>query len=151
MKDDLTNPSVLKFFDAGRPAVLSVDASKSGLGAACLSLSLSLAEKWYFPGTRVSIDYQLPKAELHGTEVFIKPAEKCHFSGTVSASQNTQAYSLIAPPPLPPGQPSPPPPPPPFFFFFFFLVPKLWGVYSDRIDSSVIAMHTFTQSGTLFV
>ena len=32
LKDDLTNPPVLKFFDAGKP----VDASKSGLGAACL-------------------------------------------------------------------------------------------------------------------
>ena len=36
LKDDLTNPPVLKFFDAGKPVVLSVDASKSGLGAACL-------------------------------------------------------------------------------------------------------------------
>ena len=36
LKDDLTNPPVLKFFDAGKPVVLSADASKSGLGAACL-------------------------------------------------------------------------------------------------------------------
>ena len=36
LKDDLTNPPVLKFFNAGKPVVLSVDASKSGLGAACL-------------------------------------------------------------------------------------------------------------------
>ena len=36
LKDDLTNPPVLKFFDARKPVVLSVDASKSGLGAACL-------------------------------------------------------------------------------------------------------------------
>ena len=36
LKDALTNPPVLKFFDAGKPVVLSVDVSKSGLGAACL-------------------------------------------------------------------------------------------------------------------
>ena len=36
LKDDLTNAPVLKFFDAGKPVVLSVDPSKSGLGAACL-------------------------------------------------------------------------------------------------------------------
>ncbi|KAK7101996.1 hypothetical protein V1264_020291 [Littorina saxatilis] len=36
LKDDLANPPVLKFFDPAKPVVLSVDASKSGLGAACL-------------------------------------------------------------------------------------------------------------------
>ena len=36
LKDDLTNPPALKVFDAGKPVVLSVDTSKSGLGAACL-------------------------------------------------------------------------------------------------------------------
>ena len=43
LKDDLTNPPVLKFFDAGEPVVLSVDASKSGLGAACLQDDASVA------------------------------------------------------------------------------------------------------------
>ena len=42
----------------------------------------------------MSIDYQLLKAERHGTEDFIKPAEKCYFSGTDIASQTAQAYLL---------------------------------------------------------
>ncbi|KAL8570113.1 hypothetical protein ACOMHN_033792 [Nucella lapillus] len=36
LKDDLMNPPVLKFFEPTKPVVLSVDASKNGLGAACL-------------------------------------------------------------------------------------------------------------------
>ena len=70
----------------------------------------------------MSIDYQRPKAERHGTEDFIKPAEKYHFSGTDRASQTAQAYLLIAlshsppypktPPPPAPANPQPPPPPP---------------------------------------
>ncbi|XP_028415850.1 uncharacterized protein K02A2.6-like [Dendronephthya gigantea] len=36
LKDEISNPPVLKFFDPARKVVLSVDASKSGLGAVCL-------------------------------------------------------------------------------------------------------------------
>ena len=36
LKEDLMNPPVLKYFDPDKPVVLSVDSSKSGLGAACL-------------------------------------------------------------------------------------------------------------------
>ena len=36
LKDEISNPLVLKFFDPIKPVVLSVDASKNGLGAVCL-------------------------------------------------------------------------------------------------------------------
>ena len=36
LKEQLVNPPVLKFFDSTKRVVLSVDASKNGLGAACL-------------------------------------------------------------------------------------------------------------------
>ena len=36
LKEEISNPPVLKFFNPARQVVLSVDASKSGLGAVCL-------------------------------------------------------------------------------------------------------------------
>ena len=36
LKADISQPPARKFFDASKPVTLSVDASKSGLGAACL-------------------------------------------------------------------------------------------------------------------
>ena len=36
LKEELANPPVLKFFDPAKSVILSVDASKGGLGAACL-------------------------------------------------------------------------------------------------------------------
>jgi len=36
LKLDISQPPVLKFFDSARFVTLSVDASKSGLGAVCL-------------------------------------------------------------------------------------------------------------------
>ncbi len=36
LKDEISNPPVLKFFDPAKQIVLSVHASKSGLGAVCL-------------------------------------------------------------------------------------------------------------------
>ena len=56
LKEELANPPVLKFFDAAKSVILLVDASKGGLGAACLqeeapvvfaSRALSDAEKRY--------------------------------------------------------------------------------------------------------
>lgn len=43
LKEDISHPPVLKFFDPEQPVVLSVDASKAGLGAVCLQHNLPVA------------------------------------------------------------------------------------------------------------
>ena len=43
LKQDLSNPPVLAYFDPTKPVILSVDASKSGLGAACLQNDTPIA------------------------------------------------------------------------------------------------------------
>ena len=43
LKADISQPPVLKFFDASKPVTLSFGASKSGLGAACLQDESSVA------------------------------------------------------------------------------------------------------------
>lgn len=43
LKEDLTHPPVLAYFDPAKPVILSVDASKSGLGAACLQYNVPVA------------------------------------------------------------------------------------------------------------
>ena len=43
LKMDISQPAVLRYFDPSRPVTMSVDASKSGLGAACLQDGFPLA------------------------------------------------------------------------------------------------------------
>ena len=43
LKADISQPPVLKFFDASKPVTLSFGASKTGLGAACLQDESSVA------------------------------------------------------------------------------------------------------------
>ena len=59
LKEEITNPPVLQYFDPAKKVKLTVDASKSGLGAACLQEEMPVAYS-----SRASTDTECRYAQI---------------------------------------------------------------------------------------